>query len=61
MFTMLQKLPPKRIALEQLPTFAVSLIIAEFFYKFHSFSMECIAFLFTWFVIDALLQRFLKK
>ena len=26
--------------------------IAEFFYKFHSFSLECLAFLATWFVLS---------
>jgi hypothetical protein len=30
-------------------------IIAEAFYKFHSFTLECIAFLATWFVLDAAL------
>jgi hypothetical protein len=33
------------------PAVAVSMILAELFYKFHSFTLECIAFLATWYVI----------
>ena len=35
-------------------------IIAELFYKFHSFTLECAAFLATWFVIDALVQKIVR-
>ena len=31
------------------PGFVVSFLIAELFYKFHSFSLECLAFLATWY------------
>ena len=34
------------------PTCLGALIIAELFYKFHSFTLECVAFLFTWFVLS---------
>jgi len=30
------------------PALGVSLLLAEIFYRFHSFSLECIAFLLTW-------------
>ena len=42
----------------ELPTCIAALIIAELFYKFHSFTLECIAFLFTWFAISWLTGRF---
>ena len=29
-------------------TLITSLVLAEVFYKFHSFSLECLAFLATW-------------
>jgi hypothetical protein len=29
----------------------LAFIIAELFYKFHSFTLECGAFLFTWYAI----------
>ena len=35
-----------------LPSGAGALIVAEFFYKFHSFTAECLAFLATWLVFD---------
>ena len=34
-----------------LATLAVAFVIAEQFYKFHSFTLETIAFLATWFVL----------
>lgn len=30
----------------------VSLVAAEFFYKFHSFTLECAAFLATWYALS---------
>jgi hypothetical protein len=32
-------------------TLSVSFVIAEFFYKFHSFTLEAGAFLATWYVL----------
>ncbi len=32
-------------------TLATSFVIAEFFYKFHSFTLEAAAFLATWYVL----------
>jgi hypothetical protein len=34
------------------PAFVVSFLIAELFYKFHSFSLECLAFLATWYALS---------
>jgi hypothetical protein len=56
MYTLLRTLPLKRLWLEQLPAIALAWTMAELFYKFKSFSLECAAFLLTWFVIDAVLQ-----
>lgn len=56
MFSLLKSLSLKRILVEQLPMLAAAWIIAELFYKFHSFSLETAAFLATWFVFDALVQ-----
>ena len=53
MYIMLQSIPLRRIVLEQLPALFVSFLIAELFYKFRSFSLECITFLVTWFAVDA--------
>jgi hypothetical protein len=56
MFTLVRTLSAKRLLIEQFPALATAWLIAELFYKFHSFSLECAAFLATWFVLDALLQ-----
>lgn len=56
MFTLLRSLTLRKFLVEQLPALVIAWVIAELFYKFHSFSLECAAFLLTWFVLDALIQ-----
>jgi len=53
MFTLLYSISTKRMFFEQVPAAGAAWIIAELFYKFHSFTLECAAFLVTWFVFDA--------
>lgn len=60
MYTLLHSLPLSRIALEQLPAAAGALFVAEIFYKFRSFSLECLAFLATWYAFDLVLSRVRK-
>lgn len=57
MYTLLRTLPVDRLAYEQLPALATAWIIAELFFKFHSFTLECAAFLAVWFALDALIQK----
>jgi len=56
MYTLIRSLPISRLLLEQLPAAGGALIIAEAFYKFHSFTLECIAFLATWYGLDLFLS-----
>jgi len=56
MYTLLRSLPIQQSVLEQVPALGISLMIAELFYKFHSFTLECLAFLATWFLIDLSIQ-----
>jgi hypothetical protein len=56
MYSLLRLLPIRRLAFEQLPAIVCAWAIAESFYKFHSFTLECGAFLATWFVFDAIAQ-----
>lgn len=56
MYTLIRLIPVKRLAFEQAPALTIAWVIAELFYKFHSFTLECAAFLATWFVIDAVIQ-----
>jgi hypothetical protein len=60
MYTLVRFLPIKQLAYEQMPALAFAWIIAELFFKFHSFSLECAAFLATWFMLDALVQRVVR-
>ena len=61
MYTLFRMLPMKRLAYEQAPALAISWVIAELFYKFHSFTLECAAFLATWFVFDVAIQWLASK
>jgi hypothetical protein len=56
MYTLIRSVPLKQLLSEQAPAIALALLVAELFYKFHSFTLECVAFLATWCVIDALIQ-----
>ena len=49
MYTIVSSLPARQLVVEQLPALAVSIVIAETLYKFHSFTLECAAFLVTWY------------
>ena len=56
MYTLFRSFPMRTLLSTQAPALLASFVIAELFYKFHSFTLECLAFLTTWFVIDALLN-----
>lgn len=56
MYTLMRSIPVRRLLLEQAPTLTAAFAIAEVFYKFHSFTLECLAFLVTWGVLDASVQ-----
>ncbi len=56
MFSLIRALPLSSLILQQAPAFGLSLIIAEMFYKLGSFTLEAIAFLGTWFVVDAVIS-----
>ena len=57
MYTLTRLLPAKHLLTRQLPALAISLLTAEFLYRFGSFTLEAVAFLATWFVVDAVLSR----
>jgi hypothetical protein len=58
MFKLIHSLSMSELLRQQFPVFAISFLIAEFFYKFGSFALECVAFLVTWYVLDAMMQWF---
>jgi hypothetical protein len=56
MYQLIRILSVPELLYRQIPTLAASFTIAELFYKFHSFTLECAAFLATWFLLDAIAQ-----
>ena len=54
MFELLRSNSLRQLISRQAPALVLSLVIAEMFYKFGSFTLECLGFLVTWFVLDAL-------
>ena len=64
MYTLVKLIYRKDVFLNQLPLIMLSMFISELFYKFHSFTLECVTFLVTWFVLDAIekyIRGFLRK
>jgi hypothetical protein len=53
MYSLTESIPMQKLISEQLPALTISIIIAEVLYKFHSFTLECLAFLATWYIVDA--------
>ena len=47
MYTFMNLISWRQFLVEQVPVLLASLIVAEIFYKFHSFTLETIAFLAT--------------
>ena len=54
MFELLRSSPLRQLLSRQAPTLVIALVVAEMFYKFGSFTLECLGFLATWFVLDAM-------
>ena len=57
MFELLRSSTLRQLLARQAPALALSLIVAELFYKFGSFTLECLGFLVTWFVLDAVFAQ----
>jgi len=61
MYQLIHSLTVSDLFKRQLPVFAVAFVIAELFYKFHSFILETGAFLITWYVLDAIVPRVVSR
>ena len=57
MFELLRSSPLRQLLARQAPALAISLLTAELFYKFGSFTLEFLGFLATWFVLDTVFAR----
>jgi hypothetical protein len=61
MYTVLRAVPLRRLAIEQAPPALMALALAETLFKFHSFTLECTAFLATWYAIDFALDHVRRR
>lgn len=52
MYTQIVARGVREFARAEIPSGAIAFLVAEFFYKFHSFALECLAFLATWYVLS---------
>ncbi len=52
MHKLIKAMSIREFLVQQVPGITLAIIIAELFYKFHSFTLECLAFLATWYIID---------
>ena len=60
MFELLRSSSVQQLLVRQAPALVISLVVAEMFYKFGSFTLECLGFLATWFVLDATLALVMR-
>ena len=61
MYQLIHRLAASEPFKRRLPVFLVAFPTAELFCKFHSFALACAAFLVTWSVLDAVVQRVLPR
>ena len=54
-------MPLRQLLVEELPVLVLAMVIAEFFYKFHSFTLECVAFLLTWYTLGVITDKLLRR
>lgn len=56
MYTLSRAVSLRELLLGQAPIILASLLIAEFFFKFHSFILEAAGFLAVWYLIDLIVD-----
>ena len=53
MYTFIRHAGVRRAVLDEAAPILLAFVVAELFYKFHSFTLETGAFMLTWFVLSA--------
>lgn len=61
MLSQIISVPDRDVWIVAGPTLVASLVIAELFYKFHSFILEAVAMLATWWVLNTLTRLVLSS
>lgn len=57
MFSLLHRFGLRQALVHEAVPLALSVPVAELLFKFHSFTLECLAFLATWFALSFLYSR----
>ena len=52
MYSLTSRLPTRELLLRHAPTLAGALVITEMFYKWHSFVLEAVGCVLTWYMLD---------
>lgn len=60
MYRAIQSQGLRAFASQEAPYAFLALVIAELFYKFHSFVLECSAFLATWYALSFAASRIMR-
>ena len=61
MYTLISNLRLREGLMAEAPAFLLSLVAAEVFYKFHSFTLECACFLATWLALSSALTFAIRR
>lgn len=61
MFSLFNQVGIQLVLRQELLPFSTAFLIAEFLYKFHSFALECLAFLGTWYLLSFIQSRFTNR
>jgi hypothetical protein len=61
MFSLVKELGVQIALKREAAAFILAFLIAEFFFKFKSFALECLAFLAVWFVLSFFQSRFFSR
>jgi hypothetical protein len=61
MYELVKQIGLSAFATREAVPFVISIAIAEWFYKFHSFTLEALAFLATWYLISSAVGFFARR
>ena len=61
MYSLIKELGLQLTLRREAMPFLAAFLVAEFFYKFHSFTLECVAFLATWYVLSLVQSTALRR
>jgi len=61
MYHLIRCATAKRLLVLEAPALVLALVVAELFYKFGSFTLECLAFLPTWYVASLLFDALARR